>query len=192
MNDKASKTANINKDKGQGKLALFCIKSHLMLWPIAIIGLIADLWTKQIALDSQIEGERQNIIGEWFYLTLAHNPGAAFSIASGKTAILIGFTLIAMGFVFWLFATSKPGQTMMHLSLGMIIGGALGNFHDRLFNVEGRVVDFIGVDLGFWPLHPWPTFNIADSLLCVGVGILMICMLKMPPEEGKEPKKSKK
>ena len=58
----------------------------------------------------------------------------------------------------------------------MLLAGALGNIHDRLFN-NGQVVDFIEVNLHFWPANPWPTFNIADVLLCVGVAILVINLL---------------
>ena len=64
----------------------------------------------------------------------------------------------------------------MQISLGLITAGVVGNLYDRLFN-EGRVRDFIDVYRGHW--H-WPAFNVADSLLCIGVGLIIIGMLTYP------------
>ena len=58
----------------------------------------------------------------------------------------------------------------LHVALGLIAGGAIGNLIDRL--LHARVVDFILVDLGVWPLDPWPVFNVADVVLVVGVGLI--------------------
>ena len=55
----------------------------------------------------------------------------------------------------------------------MIFAGAVGNLSNRIFN-QGEVIDFIVVDLHFWPANPWPTFNIADVLLVIGVALLLI------------------
>jgi signal peptidase II len=60
---------------------------------------------------------------------------------------------------------------LSRLGLGLVVGGALGNAWDRL--LTGEVVDFIQADLGFWPFHPWPIFNVADSCVCVGVALLL-------------------
>ena len=78
--------------------------------------------------------------------------------------------------MFWLMTTLKKNQWVAQIAVGMLFAGALGNTHDRMFNL-GSVVDFIDVNLHFPPADPWPAFNIADSLLCVGVATLLLCML---------------
>jgi signal peptidase II len=57
------------------------------------------------------------------------------------------------------------------MALGLIVSGAVGNAVDRIR--MGEVTDFIHVDLGFWPLNPWPIFNVADSAVCVGAAIVI-------------------
>ena len=63
----------------------------------------------------------------------------------------------------------------MRIGLGLVMGGAIGNLIDRIR--AGEVTDFIEVDLGFWPLDPWPIFNIADAALTTGVIILVYCFV---------------
>ena len=62
------------------------------------------------------------------------------------------------------------------LTLASLMGGALGNMHNRVFN-DGKVIDFIEVNLHFPPANPWPTFNLADVLLTVGVAVLLVNLL---------------
>jgi len=109
-----------------------------------------------------------------FYL--GFNRGASWGIASGQTKLLLLGSGVALLFMLWLYFSLRRGQWVGQIALGMLFAGALGNTYDRIFN-SGRVVDFIRVDLGVWPADPWPTFNVADSLLCVGVGMLMVSLL---------------
>ena len=62
----------------------------------------------------------------------------------------------------------------MHVALGLFTAGICGNLWDRIFN-DGRVRDFI--DIVYWPGKHWPAFNIADSMLCIGVGLMIISSL---------------
>jgi len=107
-----------------------------------------------------------------FGLSLAFNSGAAFSLFTGATAVIvvIGVAAIALlGFVAWWSRTSG-----LSVGLGLVLGGALGNLSDRLFRGHhGAVVDFI-------TLTHWPTFNVADSAVTVGA-ILVIALSLLRP-----------
>ena len=113
----------------------------------------------------------------WFNLTLQHNPGAAFSFLSdaggwqryffSAAAAIISAVLIA-----WLWVMPR-GQRLLALSLGLIIGGALGNLWDRV--VLGYVVDFISVH---YQHYYFPAFNIADSAITGGaIGMVLDSMV---------------
>ena len=169
--------------------ALFNPKAHCRLWLIAGFGLLADLLTKSWALrvigNPDVENYSNlnpiDIIDGYVRFITVLNPGASWGIGAGKTALLLSGSAIALVFMFWLFTSLRPKQWVAQVALGMLLGGALGNTYDRIFN-GGKVVDFIDVNLGFWPANPWPAFNIADSLLCVGVGILLVSMLFKPKD----------
>lgn len=164
--------------------AFFSWSAHLRLWGLALLGFFADYFSKAWAVDS-LSGNGEGslsvvrrcvvVIEDYVVFRLVHNSGAVAGFASGKTGFLIAASLVALGFLFWLFVSSRREQWFGHISLGLLFGGALGNMWDRIFN-DGRVIDFIEVDLGFWPCNPWPTFNVADVLLCVGVGLLIVSM----------------
>ncbi len=103
-------------------------------------------------------------------LTWVKNTGVAFGLfpqLGGFFVILQ--TLVIVGILIYQ-RTLPPDELWLHLSLGLVVGGALGNLLDRI--TRGYVVDFF--DVNFWPLHTWPVFNIADSAIVVGVIILFI------------------
>jgi len=116
-------------------------------------------------------------------LTLMFNTGAAFSLLSDAggwqrwlfTAFALAVTLVL---VIWLLRL-KPGEAWLAAGLALIIGGAVGNLIDRV--LLGHVVDFIQVYLPFIPLalfNPWPSFNVADSAISIGVAMLIIESLR--------------
>ena len=150
--------------------------SQLRLWLVAGVGLAADLASKSWAtglLGRPEDGKRLSVIEDYVHLSMVHNPGAIAGTASGKTPLLLAVSAVAVVLLLWFFASSRAYQRACHVGLGMVIGGALGNSYDRVFN-DGCVVDFIEVNLHMWPADPWPTFNVADVLLCVGVGLLVL------------------
>ncbi len=156
------------------------LSSQLRLWLILIVGLAADLLSKNWAvghLNPAGPNPEVVIIPNYFRFVLAYNDGAVGGIFGGHTIFLVLISILALFFLFGLFISSKPSHWPCHIALGLMIGGALGNIYDRLFN-DGRVVDFIDINLHFKFFDPWPTFNIADMLLCVGVGILMVHMFR--------------
>lgn len=111
-------------------------------------------------------------------LEYATNSGAAFSLFYDHPAVLTGTALIlAVGVLIWGIAFLKPHERLAHVAGGLILGGAVGNLIDRLR--FGHVVDFI---VAYWGDHAWPTFNVADSAICVGVGMLVVVLGRAPRE----------
>ncbi len=103
-------------------------------------------------------------------LTSVKNTGVAFGLFPGLgESFVVLQALVILGILYYQ-RTLPPDEIWMHLSLGLVVGGALGNLLDRI--TRGYVVDFF--DVNFWPLHTWPVFNIADSAIVVGVTILLI------------------
>ena len=184
--DKAVKSAVILKEKWSIP-ADSAIKSRAAvcwLLLICILGLWGDLASKAWVI-KHIGIPGKDILmpvifsgfEEIFRFETVFNPGASWGMLSGKTGLLISLSAIALLAMLYFFASIKKGHWVAITALGMLFAGAFGNTHDRIFN-DGNVVDFIYVNFGFWPFNPWPSFNIADALLCVGVPIFMICLFK--------------
>lgn len=149
-------------------------KYHLL---IALCVLALDRVTKwMVAKDIPLHDSRQ-IIANFFYLTHFENRGAAFSLfddshSQWKIAMLVVFSLVALAVVSALLWRSSHAMLTTGVGLGLILGGALGNLWDRL--LSGRVVDFLLFYLGS---YQWPAFNVADSAIVVGAGLLVIEIL---------------
>ncbi|MCP4454871.1 MAG: signal peptidase II [Planctomycetes bacterium] len=143
---------------------------HLLFWPLAVSGVALDLWTKHEAFARIDPAKGLDLIEGFLSFNLAYNTGAAFSMASGKTVFLCSVSGVALVAVLGFFLFRKDLTVLMTVALGLLTGGIAGNLYDRLFH-EGTVRDFIDVYVG---THHWPTFNVADSLLCIAVGLLII------------------
>jgi signal peptidase II len=110
------------------------------------------------------------VVGNVVRLTLAYNPGAAFSMSLGAASRIVfgAFALVALVILWRLYRGSTPEERLKVLALGLAWGGAAGNFIDRVRSRPG-VVDFIDIGVGnvrFW------TFNVADSAVTVGAVLL--------------------
>lgn len=105
----------------------------------------------------------------FFNLVLVWNPGVSFGMFGDGSIGAWGLVLLAAGIVaallWWL---RKADTTLSIVSLGLVIGGAIGNVIDRL--IHGAVVDFLDLHVAGW--H-WPAFNIADSAITIGVVLLL-------------------
>lgn len=144
---------------------------------LALLVVLLDRWTKwlvaaRIAMYTHIQ-----IIPGFFRLTHTENTGAAFSLFADspshwKTALLIGFSVIAMVIVSVLLWRQARALTITGIALSLILGGAVGNLWDRV--ASGRVVDFL---LVYVKQHQWPVFNLADSAIVIGAGLLVIEIL---------------
>ena len=153
-------------------LALPDLKAHLIFWSLTLGGLALDLWSKSAVFSwlEQKPGNSVSIIDGFLRLVMALNNGAAFGIFAGKPYFLIAISVIALAIVLGAFLFNGTGHRLVHIALGMFTAGICGNLYDRIFN-DGSVRDFIDV---YYRDHHWPAFNVADSLLCIGVGLLVI------------------
>jgi signal peptidase II len=143
-----------------------------------LVSLPLDQLTKYWIVGDFHYGEIVAVIPGFFDLTHVRNPGGAFSFfASGppvqRMVFFIGTTLLAIGLLIVFFRRLEPQARLSALALGAILGGAIGNLIDRLY--YGEVIDFL--DFHLWGGYTWPTFNLADSFIVVGVGILMLEIL---------------
>jgi signal peptidase II len=145
-------------------------QSHAVFWPVLAAGLAFDLWTKSAIFERLDPGEVVDLIPGFLRLSTALNDGAAFSLASGRQPVLIGIATVAFLVILGLFFLGGRKPLLISFVLGLFGCGVLGNLWDRVFN-HGLVRDFIDVYVG---THHWPTFNVADSMLCVAVGLLLI------------------
>jgi signal peptidase II len=148
-------------------------------WPAAIPLLVVDLLSKEVIFHLYRVGE-QPYQGIW----LAFNPGVAWSIGHRVPWLVAVVTLILIPALTWYWYRFYRTQGRCeNLAFGLILGGAVGNAYDRVLSLFGRlggVRDFIHVDLGFPPFDPWPTFNLADSGICVGFALLLLLSLRKP------------
>ncbi len=149
------------------------LKSQLIFWPLLTIGLTLDLASKA-AVFAWLQQKPHNtfvVINGFFQLVALENTGAAFGIAAGQKMLLIGFSVVALMVIFVVFLFYANQQRLVHVALGLFAAGVCGNLYDRLFN-DGLVRDFI--DIVYWPGRHWPAFNLADSMLCIAVGLIII------------------
>lgn len=211
------------------------LRSHLRLWPIAAIALALDLWTKYWAfthLDVSPEaGGGWVVIPHVMAFRRSLNAGALFGLGKGLTPVFIAASVVALLFVLFLFIHSTRDRRSLHVALGLVLAGALGNLYDRAFVIadivrytadgrahmeackvieesngnvrvgvwpeggpphhtiparyqpvisqQGVVRDFIKMEpsfkIGGLRIDIWPwVFNVADVLLVVGVGLLLL------------------
>lgn len=106
-------------------------------------------------------------------LVYAENTGAAFSIMDGKVGLLGVISLVASIALFFFWRSLPAGEKLGRAAVALIFSGAIGNMVDRFF--RGFVVDFIDAYVGE---YHWPTFNIADSCICVGAALLIYLFIR--------------
>lgn len=143
---------------------------------IAIVGLVADQLTK-LYIDRGMQlFQSIPVMDGLFNITYVRNRGAAFSFlshASWRLPFFIAVSAIASLVILVAFKRLRDDQRLAQLSLAMIFSGAVGNLIDRVR--MGEVIDFLDV---YWKSHHWPAFNVADSLICVGVTLLALDMMR--------------
>ncbi|MDX1319888.1 MAG: signal peptidase II [Oceanospirillum sp.] len=157
--------------------------SQLKWLLLAVFVVAADLISKAWVSGSFNYGERLYVLPV-FDLTLLHNTGAAFSFLAGESGwqrwffavIAVG---VSTGLLIWL-ARLKRHETWLACALALVLGGALGNLHDRI--LLGYVVDFL---LFHWDSAYFPAFNLADAAITLGAGMLIVDMIRNP-ESGKK------
>ena len=148
---------------------------------IALLVLALDQWTKWLVEAHLPEPSSQEIVPGWLHLSHVRNTGVAFGIfsnhgANGSAWILSILGLAALTLVGYFFWRAPSGATLLLVALALVLGGAMGNLLDRL--ATGAVTDFIGVYLG---TYRWPDFNVADSAISVGIGLMLLDSFRTRP-----------
>ncbi len=146
---------------------------------IAALVWAADQLTKQWALARFVQGEAEPFIGRLLQFTLVFNPGAAFSLGTAFTPVLT--VIMASIAVAILVAATRVRSAWWAVSLGFLLGGALGNLTDRLARppgfAHGHVVDFL-------MLPNFPVFNVADSFITTAAVCIFVAALRDIPLSG--------
>jgi signal peptidase II len=144
---------------------------------LALVIVLLDHWTKHLVATRIALYRHVQVIPGFFRLTHTENSGAAFSLfaehpAHWKTELLIAFSVVAMLIVVILLWKQNRALSLSGIALSLILGGAAGNFWDRVSS--GYVVDFL---LFYVKQYQWPVFNLADSSIVVGAGLLVLEIL---------------
>lgn len=135
-----------------------------LIAPVAIAVIVVDQITKTLA-ENNLKTHSIHLIGP-LSLQLIYNSGIAFSIGSGNAALATAIEIVViLGLIYYV---RKINSKALAVGFGLVIGGAVGNIFDRVFrHNNGAVIDFIHT--GFWP-----TFNLADSAVVVGIVVILI------------------
>lgn len=147
---------------------------------LAVVVILIDQLSKWWIVANMELRESISIIENFFYITSHRNTGAAWGILAGQMGFFYIITLIVVGVIVYYMQKFAKDSKVMGISLGLILGGAIGNFIDRLFRKE--VVDFFDVYIGS---YDYPIFNIADSALVVGVILIIIATFKDEKQKGR-------
>ena len=140
----------------------------MLLAVTAVVLYVADQVTKALVVANIDHGERVPVIGDVVQLWLVRNTGAAFSLFEGLTWLFLPVHALAIVMVVYFHRQFRDRGPWIHVVLGAILAGSLGNLTDRVR--LGYVVDFVSVGIG--DLR-WPTFNVADPSLVIGILILV-------------------
>ncbi len=140
--------------------------------------LLLDQWTKYIVVQKLLLYQRVEVIPGLFNIIHVRNTGGAFGIFGGErggigSILFVVVSLVAIGAIVFLFAKTRENEKTLALSFSLILSGALGNLIDRLH--YGEVVDFLDFHVA---AYHWPAFNVADSAICIGIGLMALEVLK--------------
>jgi signal peptidase II len=156
---------------------------------LTLLILIADHVAKWIVRAKLYPRESLEIIPGYLRLSYLHNSGVAFGLFDDvesvwKPYILAGMAIVAVAVIVIYGLRASQSRKLLQLALAITLGGILGNFIDRIF--RGYVIDFI--EFHIKEVFHWPTFNIADSAITVGIVLLLIDAIRNPAlEEAKLP-----
>ena len=137
---------------------------------IVAVTIIVDQLTKFLVVKYMTLGQSISVIDNFLYITTHRNEGAAWGILQGKMIFFYVVTLVVIGLVIlWIRKLDIKKEKLLVIALSLILGGALGNFIDRV--MYQHVVDFINTYIFG---YDFPIFNIADSALCIGVFLMAV------------------
>jgi signal peptidase II len=163
------------------------MKKHIA--PVLVIAAAfgADFFTKQLAVKYLGYYKTIDFFGGFIRLDLTYNRGGVFGIMQGHQSffLIVSCLVLAVMVVYYFYEKAMPW--LFHISMALIIAGALGNIFDRLVPGRTGVVDFLSV--GVDGVYRWPTFNIADSVIVVGA-LLLVFVVYRQDKKGLEEKDS--
>ena len=137
---------------------------------IVAVTIIVDQLTKFLVVKYMTLGQSISVIDNFLYITSHRNEGAAWGILQGKMIFFYVVTVVVIGLVIlWIRKLDIKKEKLLVIALSLILGGALGNFIDRV--MYQHVVDFINTYIFG---YDFPIFNIADSALCIGVFLMAV------------------
>ena len=131
--------------------------------------LVVDQVTKALVVASIGLGQQVGVIGDLVILWHVRNQGAAFSLFQGGQLLFYAVTVLALAMLVYFSRALRGRGSLLHIVLGLILGGTLGNLADRVR--LGYVTDFISVGIGNLR---WPTWNVADASLVTGILVLVV------------------
>lgn len=139
--------------------------------------LLLDQWTKYLIVQKLLLYQKVEVIQGFFNIIHVRNTGGAFGIFGGENGglgsiLFVVVSLIAIGAIIYLFIKIGEDEKTLALSFSLVLSGAIGNLIDRL--QYGEVVDFLDFYLS---TYHWPAFNIADSAICIGIGLMALELL---------------
>ena len=134
-----------------------------------ILTLVVDIVSKIIVVKNVVFGEEISVIKNFLKITYVRNTGVAWSIFSDMQFMIIIISILIIGGIVWYMYKNKTKNRLEKVSYGFILGGALGNFVDRI--IHGYVIDFIDVRIFG---YNYPIFNLADTFIVVGIILLII------------------
>ncbi len=131
--------------------------------------MLLDLLTKWYIFKKFEKAGSVVIIPNFLGLICSENEGIVFGLAQGNNGIFIVLSFVAIATISWFYHSFHKSGFSTNIAFGLILAGAIGNLWDRIFHQHVR--DFI--DIHFGRVYHWPTFNAADSFICIGVGLLL-------------------
>ncbi|MEZ7171333.1 signal peptidase II [Sporosarcina sp. OR05] len=143
----------------------------LIYYGIAIVIILIDQWTKWLVVQNMNLGEKISIVEPYVGLLSHRNKGAAWGMLEGQMWLFYIVTVVVVAGIIYFFHKEAKGSPLLSSSLMLLLGGAVGNFIDRLWRKE--VVDFVDVLI---PVinYDFPIFNVADAALTIGVVLMII------------------
>jgi signal peptidase II len=146
-----------------------------MIWVITAAVICLDHLTKYWAVLALSRRGPIVLIENVLQLQYAENTGGAASIMADHPQLLTVLSLAALAIIIWWARTVPATEKLTRIGFAFVLGGAIGNLLDRIFRggflFKTYVVDFIDAH---WHEYHWPTFNVADSAICVGIGVIFL------------------
>ena len=156
--------------------------ARILFVVIAVLSFAADRVAKVLVQQQLEPGERVRVIGDWLTFRYVENRGIAFGLFSDLGLVVVFGTLVVGGLLFFFMLHVEPEDLLTIGGGALITGGALGNLVDRV--AYRYVVDFISVPR-------WPTFNVADIAITVGVALVLLAQVLAMRDEAREERASR-